>query len=69
MYLLTKDEYQTLLEQNVLAPKVGRYNPLSEKQKRKVRERLENSCMVVVNTSTVAELPVEAQRKVAETMH
>ena len=69
MVLLTLAEYRELLEQNSLAPKQGRYNPLSAKQKRKVEEKIAASCLVVMNMSTVAEQPVEVQRKVAETMH
>lgn len=46
--LLGLDEFRTLLEQNVLAPKQGKYNPLSAKQKRKVEERLAQACVVVM---------------------
>jgi len=69
MVLLTQEEYKTLLEQNVCAPKVGKYNPLSAKQKRKVAERMQNACLVIMNMTTVGEQPLEVQRKMAETMH
>jgi len=69
MVLLTLQEYRELLEQNVLAPKVGKYNPLSAKQKRKVEDKIAASCLVVMNMTTVGEQPLEVQRKVAETMH
>lgn len=62
-------EYRTLLEQNVLAPKTGKYNPLSAKQKRKVEEQMEAACIVMLNMSTVDQQPVDVQRKMAETMH
>lgn len=67
--LLGLDEFRTLLEQNVLAPKQGKYNPLSAKQKRKVEERMANACVVVMNMSTVSEQPVDVQRKMAEGLH
>lgn len=69
MVLLTLDEYKTLLEQNVLAPKVGKYNPLTAKQKAKVAEKVANACVVLMNMTTVGEQPVEVQRKMEETMH
>jgi hypothetical protein len=55
--LLPLAEYRTLLEQNVLAPKQGKYNPLSAKQKRKVDEKIAAACVVImvsISLSTLA---------------
>jgi hypothetical protein len=54
--LLPIAEYRTLLEQNVLAPKQGKYNPLSAKQKRKVEDKIAQACVVVMVRTLISML-------------
>jgi hypothetical protein len=56
--LLPLAEYRTLLEQNVLAPKQGKYNPLSAKQKRKVQDKVDAACVVVMVSIAVCRVVV-----------
>lgn len=54
MVLLPLAEYRTLLEQNVLAPKQGKYNPLSAKQKQKVEDKMHAACVVVMVSTLIS---------------
>ena len=69
MVLLPIEEYETLLERLQFAPKTGKYNPLSTKQKRKVREQIEAACVVIMQMSEINQQPLDVQHKMEETLH
>ena len=46
--LVPIDDYCQMLERLAVAPKVGKYNPLSAKQKAKVQRQLDEACVVIM---------------------